>query len=137
MKNWTNLFALILIITATTNCNKDDGGSAPPATDTPSVITFTKPTAGTIYINGSSLVVEGEITDVNVLATVGVQIKNSSSGAVLFSQSAPSGNVTFYRFLSGWTVTGITVPTQVTVTVTAVDKLSKTVTKSVDVMLNS
>lgn len=127
------LLSLLIAIT-TINCKKDDGGTT-NTTDTPGTITITIPTVGNIFINGTPLRVEGEMTDMNVLATARVEIKNKTTGAVLFQQSNPTSNVSFFRFMFSWTVSGISAQTPATIKVTAIDKLSNQVSKEVDVIL--
>jgi len=131
----TRLLLLLLSFTAL-HCKKDNGGNT-TVTDRPSVINITKPATGTIYLNGTPLVIEGEMTDLNVLATARVEIRNKTTNAVLFQQSNPTTNVTFYRFQWSWTVSGISGPVPVTVKVTAIDKLAKEVSKEVDAMLDN
>ncbi|MEO7984838.1 MAG: hypothetical protein ABI688_12230 [Bacteroidota bacterium] len=126
----------LLIILTTANCKKDSGGTN-NITDTPSGINMTFPVPGLIYINGGLLRVEGDMTDLNALATARVEIKNKTTGAVLFQQSDPTTNVTFFRFMWNWTVTGMSAVTPATVKVTAVDKLSHQVSREVDVMLSN
>lgn len=127
------LLSLLIAIT-TINCKKDDGGTT-NTTDTPGTITITIPTTSNVFINGTPLRVEGEMTDMNVLATAKVEIKNKATGAVLYQQSNPTTNVSFFRFMFSWTVSGITAPTPATIKVTAIDKLSNQVSKEVDVTL--
>jgi len=136
MKVFQPLFFLLITSVTAIHCNKDDGGTN-NVTDTPSSITITNPMAGTIVLNGSTLRVEGEMTDLNLLATAKVEVKNKTTGAVLFQQSNPTSNVSFYRFTWNWIVTGISATTPATVKITAVDKLSNQVTKEVDVTLEN
>ncbi len=131
--NFISLILLFVVIT-TISCKKDDGGTT-NTTDTASTITFTVPTAGNIFINGTPLRVEGEMSDLNGLVTARVEIKNKTTGAVLFQQSNPTSNVTFFRFMFSWTVSGISAPTPATIKVTAIDKFSNQVSKEVDVTL--
>jgi hypothetical protein len=65
-----------------------------------------------------------------------VEIRNKTTGAILFQQSSTTGNVGFYRFLWNWTVTGVTGPTTATVKVIAKDKLNNEVFKEMDVQLD-
>jgi len=118
------------------SCKKNSSSTTPPA-DTPSDIQITSPTAGTIGINGTNLRIEGTITDNNVLTSARVEIRNKNSGAVLFQQSSSTGNVTFYRFLWNWTITGITSTIQATIKVTAKDKYLYEVFKEVDIVLDN
>ena len=121
-----------LLILAITGCEKD--GSSEP--EVPSTITITSPSPSAIYINGAVLKVEGEMSDNNVLATARVEIRNKTTGAILFQQSTSTGNVGFYRFLWNWTVTGVTAPFTATVKVVAKDKLNNEVFKEMDVQLD-
>ncbi len=127
------LFIFLPVILFSVSCNKDGGGSEP---DVPSTVTITSPVAMTLYINGTTLRVEGEMADNNVLSSARVEIRNKSTGAILFQQSSTTGNVGFYRFLWNWTVSGVTAPFTATVKVTAKDKLSNEVIKEVDVQLD-
>ena len=128
------LFIVIILplVLLTTACEKDKG-SEPEA---PTVINITTPGAGTIYINGSTMKIEGDMADNNVLSTARVEIKNKSNGNILFQASSPTGNVGFFRFLWNWPVTGVAAPFTATVKVTAKDKLSNEVSKEVDVQLD-
>ena len=123
--------ALVLLVFIGLSCGKD-GGTPPPPPDTPGTINITSPTATIIYLNGDNLKVEGEMTDINVLSSARVEIKNQA-GSVLFAQTTSTGNVTFFRFLWNWTITGITGPTVLTVKVTAKDKQSNEVSSQLNI----
>ena len=114
------------------NCNKDDN-EAPP--DTPSVINIDYPTAGTIYINGTGMEISVDVTDDNALSSVKVEVKNSTTGAVMFQQNNATGIVLFHNFLWNWTVTGINTTTNATVKITATDRYNYQVSKEVAVVL--
>ncbi len=116
------------------SCSKNDNDSE---TESPSVITITKPLTTGIFVEGSPLKVEGEMSDNNVLSSAKLEIKNKGTGAVLHTVTTNTGNVGFYRFDWTWTVNGITGPTTGTVKVTAKDKLGNEVSKEVDVTLNN
>lgn len=136
MKKIVPVILLLFIVTITIHCKKDSG-STTPVVDTASEITITQPSAIGIYLNGTPLRIEGEMSDVNVLATARVEVKNKATGAILFQQSNPTTNVTFYRFMWSWTISGISSPTQATVKVTAIDKLSTQVSKEIDITLDN
>jgi hypothetical protein len=129
-------FLLLAMLITFANCGKDDSPTPTP-TDTPGVINITLPSANAIYTNSSLLKVEGDMTDTDGLATARVEIRNKTSGAVLYQQSNSTGNVSFFRFAFNWTISGITVLTPATVKITAVDKNAKLVVKEVDIQLDN
>jgi|CXWL01.1.fsa_nt_gi hypothetical protein len=131
----TGLSILLFITLAGLNCKKDSNNN--PTPDVPGIITITTPVAGTIYDNGFSLRTEGEMSDDNGLGSAKVEVRNKTTGAILFQQTSTPGNVTFYRFTWNWTVAGITAPITATVKVTAIDKQSNQVFKEVDVTLSN
>lgn len=131
----TGLSILLFITLAGLNCKKDSNNNLAP--DIPGTITITLPVTGTIYDNGFSLRTEGEMSDDNGLGSAKVEVRNKTTGAILFQQTSTPGNVTFYRFAWSWTVTGITSPITATVKVIAIDKLSNQVIKEVDVTLSN
>lgn len=133
MKKLTLLPLLFTVLLP--SCSKDDDGGS--QTDSPSIITITLPGAGIIYVNGATLRVEGEMSDVNGLATAKLEIINRTSGGVLFQQSNPTGNVSFYRFTWNWPISGITTTTPAKVKVTATDKLNNQVSKEVEFILDN
>ena len=120
--------ALVLCI----GCSKDEETTPP---DSPSVITFTAPTAGTIFLNGTQLQVAGTVTDNQALSAVKVEIRNTSTGNILYQQNNPTGNVGFYGFTWNWTISGITTQTNATVKVIATDRYNYQVSKEVAVVL--
>ena len=128
------IFLLLITITGL-HCKKNNNGSTTP--DTAGTITISLPTTGSIYDNGFGLQVSGEMTDNNVLATAKVEIRNKTTGAILFQQTTATGNVSLYRFLWNWTVSGITSPITATVKVIAIDTRSNQVSKEVDVTLTN
>jgi hypothetical protein len=136
MKYCVNLPILFLVFFAVTGCKKDETGNS-NVTETPSVINVTLPVASAIYTNGSVLRTEGDISDINGLATATIQIRNKTSGAILYQQSNPTGNVSFYRFTWNWTVTGISSITTATIKITATDKNSVQVSKEIDILLDN
>ena len=71
------------------------------------------------------------------MSSVRIEVKNKTTNAVLFQQSSPAGNATFYRFLWNWVVTGITTITPATVKITAKDLQSNEVVKEVDITLDN
>ncbi len=132
MKN--NLLVLLISFTVLGLVNCGDKDPERPA-DSPSVILLTKPTAGTIYINGTPLLVQGTIEDPDGLANVRVEIRKTGTSTVLFQQSQSAGGVTFYNLNRSWTVTGITSNTDAIVKVVATDRYSYEITKEVAVVL--
>lgn len=115
-----------------TNCKKNNS----PEPDVPGEITITYPTPLVIFINGSVLKVEGEMTDNNVLSLARVEIRNKTTNAILFQQSNTTGNVGYFFFQWNWTVTGITSTTQAIIKVFAKDKLSNEVSKEIEITLD-
>lgn len=118
------------------SCKKDTA-STPSGPDIASVINVATPGTGVIFTNGSTLKIEGDVTDNNGLSTVRVEVKNKTTNAILFQQSSTAGNATFYRFLWNWVVTGITTLTPATVKITAKDLQSNEVSKEVDIKLDN
>jgi hypothetical protein len=114
-------------------CNKEEENTPPP--DIASVITFTAPTAGTIFLNGTQLQVAGTVSDDQALSAVKVEIRNASNGSILFQQNNPTGNVIFYGFTWNWNITGITTQTNAIVKVIATDRYNYQVSKEVAVVL--
>jgi hypothetical protein len=126
---------ILLFITAISmNCKKDSTGNSTPV-DVAGSINITTPVTGSTFDNGFVLRTQGDMTDNNVLASAKVEIRNKTTGAILYQQTTATGNETFYRFLWDWTVTGITVDINATVKVIAIDKLGNQVFKEVDVRL--
>jgi hypothetical protein len=117
------------------SCKKNS--TSTPEADQTGNIDITTPVANTIYDNGNVLKTEGGISDANGVATAKVEIRNKTTGAILFQQTSTAGNITLYHFLWNWTVTGITGIITATVKVTAIDRLSNQVFKEVDVTLSN
>jgi hypothetical protein len=97
------LFSFLL-----SSCSKDGSGGDNNAPESPTVVDITSPPANIIVTNGSNLRVEGTITDNNVLQSARWEIRNKATGVVLYNISNPTPNVSLYRFLWNWTVTGVT-----------------------------
>lgn len=115
-------------------CKKSNNGQEP---ESPAVITITTPTSLSFYVNGSTLRIEGDMTDNNVLAQARVEVRNQNTNAILFQQSNVTGNVGYYYFLWDWQITGITTPTPAVVKVIARDKLANEVSKEVNITLDN
>lgn len=126
------LLPALLLLLLCCGCNKDEENTPP---DMASVITFTTPTAGTIFLNGTQLQVTGTVTDDQALSAVKVEIRNASNGTILFQQNNPTGNVIFYGFTWNWNITGITAQTNAIVKVIATDRYNYQVSKEVPVVL--
>jgi hypothetical protein len=132
----------ILLLSLTllgSSCGKDEnngggGGSSNPAN---SNITITFPTAGSITLNGTPLRVEGTVDDSNTLASVKVEVRNKATSAVYYTQTTSTGNVTFYRFLWNWTVSGISATTPAIVKITAKDITNAEISKEVEIILEN
>jgi hypothetical protein len=132
MKTNIRLYALILaLFPLAVSCKKDDNGTQ----NLPTEIVIQMPTAGQIVLNGTNLRVEGTVTDNNVIANVTLQIRNKTTGAVLYASTVPTANVTFVRYIYNWTVSGITTQTVATVKVTGRDVGGNEGFKEVDVTL--
>ncbi len=131
------IFHLLIILTATLvmiGCGKDNNNNTPPA-DSPSIITITTPPAGTIFINGSTLQVRGNVTDNNALSNARIEIRNTTTNAILYQQNQSTGNVLYYDLNWNWTVTGITSTVNAMIRITVTDRYNYQVTKEVAVVL--
>lgn len=130
LKHCLLILSSIAILSA---CKKN----APTERDITGSITITSPsTIGAIYLNGNILKIQGEASDLNLLSSVKVEIRNKSTSAILFQASSNTGNVDNFAFLWNWTVSGITGPITATVTIFAVDKLSNEITEEREVTLD-
>ncbi len=118
------------------NCSKSNNNNPPPA-DTPSNIQIDFPNTGVIYTNGFNLVVSGTIIDNNTVTTAKVEIKNKTTGAILYQQTTSAGNIALYRFSWSWIVAGITAPTPATVKVTSTDFYNYQVSREIDITLDN
>ncbi|NOT51132.1 MAG: hypothetical protein HOP10_07620 [Chitinophagaceae bacterium] len=137
MKKHLFIPVLLLFIVLIGACKKDSD-SSPPATDTSlSAIVIDFPTAGTLYINGSSITITGTIVDNDNLNQARVEIRNKITNAIYNQQQSSTGTVSFYRFTWNWTVAGITGPTQGTVKIISKDKNGFEVSKQVDILLDN
>jgi len=131
------ILPLLFILTATlmmTGCGKDNDNNTPPV-DSPSIITITTPPAGTIFINGSTLQVRGNVTDNNALSNARIEIRNTTTNAILYQQNQSTGNVLYYDLNWNWTVTGITSTVNAMIRITVTDRYNYQVTKEVAVVL--
>lgn len=136
MNKFLLYFALFFSSVSVISCG--DKGDTPPPTDIAGEITYTLPTAGTIYINGSALSVRGNVIDNNGIASVKVEIRNTSTNSVYYQQNnSITGNPTYFDFNFNWTVAGIATTTPATVRITLTDRYSNVVTKEVSVVLES
>jgi hypothetical protein len=124
-------FALVVFF----NCKKSNSTSVPA--DSPSVIQIDHPTTSAVYINSFPILVDGTITDPDNLTTVKVEIKNKTTNATLYQQTANTGTVSFYRFNWSYTLTGITTTTPGSVKITTTDKLGYEVSKEINITLDN
>lgn len=124
---------LLISIAGLSHCG--DKGNAPPPPDTPGIIQLSKPIVNTIYINGTNLLIQGNIEDADGLSAVKVEVKKTSNNEVLFQQSLSAAGVTFYTLDRSWTVTGITGSVNAVVKVTATDRYSYQVIKEINIVL--
>ena len=137
MKIFLSCAAFISILFILLSCNKKSGSTTPPA-DTPSDIQIDLPNnTGVIYTTGFPLAVSGIIIDDDILATAKVEIKNKTTGVILYQQTASGVNVALYRFQWSWIVNGITVTTPATVKITATDRYGYKVSKEIDIILDN
>ncbi len=134
MKKIYPLVFMLTVVFLITGCSKDNDNNTPPA-DSPSVITITTPPAGTIFINGSTLQVRGNVTDNNALSSARIEIRNTTSNAILYQQNQSTGNVLYYDLNWNWTVTGITSTVNAMIKITVTDRYNYQVTKEVAVVL--
>jgi len=123
-------FAILPLIIS---CSKDSDNNGGP--NTPTEIVIDLPTAGQIVFNGANLRIEGTVTDNNIISNVSVQVRNKTTGAVLYSAQSPTPNVSFYRYTYNWSVTGVTSSFIATVKVTGRDVNSNEGFKEVDITL--
>ena len=128
--------AFVTVLFISLSCNKKS--STTPPDSNPSDIQIDLPnTSGVIYTNGFPLVVSGIIIDDDILTTAKVEIRNKTTGVILYQQTASAINIALYRFQWSWTVTGITVITPATVKITATDRYGYKVSKEIDIMLDN
>lgn len=130
------LFIFISFLSLTCSKKSSNNSNTPPA-DSPSVIQIDFPHTGVTYTNGFNLVVSGTITDNNTVATAKVEIKNKTTGAILYQQNSSAGNVFLYRFSWNWIVTGITGPTPATVKITSIDFYNYQASSEIDIALDN
>ena len=130
------LFIFISFISLTCS-KKSSNNSNPPPADSPSVFQIDFPHTGVTYTNGYNLVISGTITDNNTVSTAKVEIKNKTTGAVLFQQTSAAGNVYLYRFSWNWIVTGITGSTLATVKITSTDLYNNQASSQMDITLDN
>ena len=138
MKIFLSCAAFVTILFISLSCNKKNSGSTTPRADMPSDIQIDLPNnTGVIYTTGFPLVVTGIIIDDDILTTANVEIKNKTTGVILYQQTASAINIALYRFQWSWTVTGITVTTPATVKITATDKYGYKVSKEIEITLDN
>lgn len=127
-------YALVFFsVIALASCKKDSNNN--PGGNSDTVVVIDRPTAGQIIFNGANLAVEGTVTDNDVLANVSVQVRNKSTGAVLYSTQTTTASVSFYRYTYNWTVTGISTSLIATVKVTGRDVNGREGFREVDITL--
>ena len=131
MKTNIRYVLLLAIFPLAISCKKDNNGGQ----DLPTEVVIQMPTAGQIVLNGTNLRVEGTVTDNNVIGNVSVQIRNKTTGAVLYASSVPTASVTFVRYIFNWPVNGVTAQTIATVKVTGRDVGGGEAFKEVDITL--
>ena len=122
----SRLTFLLFITTLGLNCKKSSS-STTPEPDIAGSVSIIAPLTGETFDNSLNFRAEGQMIDNNVLASARLEIRNKANNAILYQQTTSTGNVTFYRFLWNWTVTGITADVNATVRVIAIDKLGNQV----------
>ena len=135
MRNRSIIIISIFTLFLAVSCKKDDNGGGNTGPESPTDVTIDAPTPNAIILNGTTLRIEGTAIDNNILTTVKVEIKNKTSGAVLFTNSVTTPNVTLYRFLWNWPVNGISSSFTATVKVTGRDIRGNEGFKEVDIKL--
>lgn len=126
------LILSLLSLTIISSCKKDEDG---PPSDTAATITITAPAASSRYANSSTLLIRGSINDLDILKNAKVEVKNKTTGAVLFSQTTLTGNLPMYSFDWSWPVAGITALFTATVKITSTDQYDYQTTKEVDIIM--
>jgi hypothetical protein len=116
-------------------CSKDGDNGNTGGNNNPTEVVVTVPTNNQVVVNGTNLVVDGTVTDLDILANVSVQIRNKTSGAVLYSAQTTTATVSFYRYTFNWTVAGVSSAFTGTVKVTARDIYGGEGIKEVDINL--
>jgi hypothetical protein len=127
------LFVSLLSLTIISGCKKDDDD---PPSDTAAIITINAPAANSHYVNNSNLLVRGSINDPDILKSAKVEVKNKVTGAVLFTQTAFTGNVPVYSFDWSLAVSGIVATFTATVKITSTDQYDHQTTKEIDIILD-
>ena len=133
MKQLRLAVCLLVVMISIVSCGKDDDG---PPSDTAATITVTAPVPNSRYANGGPLLVRGNIDDQDILKNAKVEIKNKTSGAVLFTQTSATGNLAVYSFDWSWPVSGVAATFTATVKITSTDQYDYQTTKEVDVILD-
>ena len=126
--------AIFTIISMLSGCSNKDNND-PPA-DSAATITITTPPANARYSNASTVLIRGNIDDQDILKNAKVEVKNKTSGAVLFTQTSLTGNLSVYSFNWSWPVTGIAATFTGTVKITSTDQYNYTTTKEVDIIFD-
>jgi hypothetical protein len=123
------LMALILSFTFVA-CDKEDDMTDKDAP----VIILTEPVDGGEFANGEEIHIEGTVTDES-LHEFKIEIKNNSTGAVLFSESPTVHDKTSYDFHTHYEVNGITEHTEATLTIEVADHSDNITKKTLTVHL--
>ena len=75
------------------------------------------------------------MTDNNALSNARIEIRNTTTNAILYQQNQSTGNVLYYDLNWNWTVTGITSTVNAMIRITVTDRYNYQVTKEVAVVL--
>ncbi len=131
------LLQYILLLTGFSilNTRCGDKNDTPPPADTAAVIQFTSPSAGAIFLNGTTMQVKGNIIDNDGISAVKLEVRNTASNSIMYQQNVSTSGVTYFDFNFNWTVSGISSATNATVRVICTDRYSYQVSKDVNVVL--
>ncbi len=137
MKQIVTTLLCSLFIVVINGCGKDNDETPPPPADTPGTITYTAPSAGFTFANGTNLRVSGTAADNDGLRALKIEVKNATTGTTYFQQELTIAAGVTYNFDQSWTVTGITANTNAIVKVTITDAYSYKISKDVAVVLQN
>jgi hypothetical protein len=94
-------------------------------------VTITSPTIGYSVADSTTISIGGSMSDEGELHEALVKITRDSDGVVLFSTAPTVGELTSYTLNESYVSPAVSVSTNVTLTVTAVDHTPNTTTKTV------
>ena len=126
--------AFLFVLITTVSCGKDNNGG--PPSDTAAIITINAPVANSRFANGGPINVRGHIDDQDILKSATVEIKNKTSGVVLFTQTNLLNGIAVYSFDWTWNVTGVTATFTASIKIISTDQYNYQTTKEIDVTLD-